>query len=79
MIKILLTAKDWRELMLSGKANGNKYRYKQNRTHLKEDGNNPQVTVNYYWWLLTDIPWQSEEEGNLNSSVAFNLTTKLGF
>lgn len=48
-----------------------------NRTHFKEDGNNPQVTVNYYWWPLTDIPWQSEE-GNLNSSVAFNLTTKLG-
>lgn len=52
--------------MMSRKANGNTYGYKQNRTPLKEDGNNPQVTVNYYCWSLTDILWQPKKEGNLN-------------
>lgn len=69
-----LLANDWWGMMISRKVNRNKYRWKQNKTYLKEDGNKPQVTVNYYCWLLVDIPWQPKEEGSrLNPSVAFNL------
>lgn len=44
--------------MILQNANANKHRYQKNKTHLKEDGNDPQVTVNYYcrpWWTFPGI------------------------